>query len=100
MVQQPVVSYHLVEVEGKTVQQLQFNCSFTAKDDYYYQVVWYIEGTRGVVKDAVKKDFLSNTYLGYNDEDAGYKKLNINVSYYTALYNLLHVSFRQKINSF
>lgn len=84
VVQQPVVSYHLVEVEGKTVQQLQFICSFTAKDDNYYQVVWYIEDTPVVVKDAVKKDLLRNTDLGYNDTDAGYKKLNINVSYNTA----------------
>lgn len=47
----------------------------------------------GVVKDVVKKDFLSNIYLGYNDEDVGYKKFNINVSYYIVLYNFLYVSF-------
>lgn len=70
-------------VEGKTaIQQLQFICSFTAKDDYYYQEVWYIEDTPVVVKDTVKKDLLRKTDLGYDDKDAtkGYQKLGINVS--------------------
>lgn len=71
-------------VEGKTaIQQLQFICSFTAKEfDYYYQVVWYIEDTPVVVKDTVKKDLLRKTDLGYYDKDAtkGYQKLGINVS--------------------
>uniref|UniRef100_A0A8W8J2H6 von Willebrand factor D and EGF domain-containing protein n=1 Tax=Magallana gigas TaxID=29159 RepID=A0A8W8J2H6_MAGGI len=82
VVQQPEVSYHFVMVEGKTaIQQLQFICSFTAKDDYYYQVVWYIEDTPVVVKDTVKKDLLRNTDLGYDDKDAtkGYQKLGINI---------------------
>lgn len=83
-----MVSYHFARVEGKTAtQQLHFICSFTAKEiDYYYQVTWYIEDTPVVVKDAVKKDSIRNTDLGYDKKDTtkGYQKLGINVSYNTA----------------
>lgn len=79
-------------MEGKTaMQQLQFICSFTAKEiDYYYQVRWHIEDTPVVIKDAVKKDSIRNTDLGYDDKDTtkGYQKLGINVSNNTAIYSL------------
>lgn len=88
VVERPVVRYQLVRVEGKTaMQQLQFVCSFTAKEiDYYYQVTWYIEDTPLVIKDAVRKDSIRNTNLGYDDKDTtkGYHMLGINVSYNTA----------------
>lgn len=82
-----MVDHQFVRVEGKTaLQQLQFVCSFTAKEfGYYYQVMWYIEDTPVVIKDAVKKESIRNTDLGYNDKDRTkeYQKLGINVSYNT-----------------
>lgn len=78
-----MVRYDLEKVKA-TVQKLKFICAFTAKDiDYYYQVVWYIEDKPLVVKDAVKKESIRNTDLGYDEKDTtkGYQKLGINVSH-------------------
>lgn len=101
VVERPVVGHQFVRVEGKTaLQQLQFVCSFTAKEfGYYYQVMWYIEDTPVVIKDAVKKESILNTDLGYNDKDRtkGYQKLGFNVSYNTSNCSLLCVSFQQQI---
>lgn len=84
-----MVRYQFVRVEGKTArQQLQFVCSFTAKEgDYSYQVRWYIEDKPVVLKDAGKQDSIRNTDLGYDDKDTtnGYQKLGINVSYNTVV---------------
>uniref|UniRef100_A0A8W8J040 VWFD domain-containing protein n=1 Tax=Magallana gigas TaxID=29159 RepID=A0A8W8J040_MAGGI len=84
VVERPVVRHQFFRVEGKTaMQQLQFVCSFTAKEiDYYYQVTWYIEDIPVLVKDAVKKDSIRNTNLGYDDKDTtkGYQKLGVNLS--------------------
>lgn len=77
-----MVRYDL-EKSNSTGQKLKFICAFTAKDNiYYYQVVWYIEDTPVVIKDAVKKESIRNTDLGYDDKDTtkGYQKLGINVS--------------------
>lgn len=93
-----MVGHQFVRVEGKTaLQQLQFVCSFTAKENkYYYQVRWFIEDRPVVIKDAVKKESIRNTYLGYDDKDTteGYQKLGINVSYYTSKFSLLCIRFR------
>lgn len=101
VVERPMVDHQFVRVEGKTaLQQLQFVCSFTAKEfGYYYQVMWYIEDTPVVIKDAVKKESIRNTDLGYNDKDRTkeYQKLGINVSYNTSKCSLLCVSFQQQI---
>lgn len=79
-----MVRYDL-EKSNSTGQKLKFICAFTAKDIYYYQVVWYIEDTPVVIKDAVKKESIRNTDLGYDDKDTtkGYQKLGINVSHNT-----------------
>lgn len=77
-----MVRYEL-EKSNSTGQKLKFICAFTAKDIiYYYQVVWYIEDTPVVIKDAVKNESIRNTDLGYDDKDTtkGYQKLGINVS--------------------
>lgn len=101
VVERPVVGHQFVRVEGKTaLQQLQFVCSFTAKEfGYYYQVIWYIEDTPVLIKDAVKKESIRNTDLGYDDKDRtkGYQKLGINVSYNTSKCSLLCVRFRRQI---
>lgn len=101
VVERPVVRLKFVRVEGKTaMQELQFACSFTAKEfDYYYQVRWYIDDEPLVMKDAVQNEFIRNTDLGYDDKDKtkGYLKLGINVSYNPSKFSFLCVRFRQQI---
>lgn len=82
-VPRPVVLPDLVRKEGLVAyQELQFICSFPpGKNDYYYQVVWYIEDTPVVLTESVKNDSIVKTNLGsgHGDPTKGYLKLGINI---------------------